>query len=144
MTTKRFRTYVEVCASDPECVFIVHGCSTIVGDLENELYWIFVAGGYNAEMPIVFLANVNYFSMDAESILEQEEADWVDNTYEDWNLDYSRELLEELQAVLDKIADYDKPANTSYQKGEQVDITEIWQQAKLKYMTSLEIGGKHD
>ncbi len=118
-------------------MFIVNELD-VMNDVEDYIGWMFIDGGDDAEMPIVFLADVNYFSMDAESILAQEEADWVDNTYEDWSLDYSSELLEELQAVLDKIADYDKPANTSYSAGEQVDITEIWQQAKLKYMTSLE------
>lgn len=143
MTTKKLRTYAEVCASNPECMFIVNELD-VMNDVEDYIGWMIIDGGDDAEMPIVFLADVNYFSMDAESILEQEEADWADNTHEDWSLDYSRELLEELQAVLDKIADYDKPANTSCSAGEQVDITEIWQQAKLKYMTSLEIGNGHD
>ena len=69
--------------------------------------------GYCDDIPVVTYCTPNYFAMNAIDILERE-AEYWDQAYEDWTLQYSAELKGKLQAVLDEIVAYNKEANISY------------------------------
>lgn len=82
-------------------------------------------------LAVVTYCTPNYFAMNAIDILERE-AEYWDQAYEDWTLQYSAELKGKLQAVLDEIVAYNKEANISYSEGEELDISEEWKQLKGK------------
>ena len=89
-------------------------------------------------MPEVLIANPHPLKMNARRVLDNEVDNWLENwgDFDDWQLQYSPELLSKLQAVLDEIVG---STNIFYTEGEPIDITEVWEQVKLEYIKSLEI-----
>ncbi len=141
--TSGLPTYAEVCASNPDSMFVV-GCieDGVVDEIEEALFSILEYNGLHTDIPEVLIANPHPMKMNARRVLDSEEDNWRDNwgdgDTDDWQLQYSPELLSKLQAVLDEIVGYNKSANIFYTEGEPIDITEVWEQVKLEYMTSLE------
>lgn len=141
--TSGLPTYAEVCASNPDSMFAV-GCieDGVVDEIEEALFSILEYNGLHTDIPEVLIANPHPMKMNARRVLDSEEDNWRDNwgdgDTDDWQLQYSPELLSKLQAVLDEIVGYNKSANIFYTEGEPIDITEVWEQVKLEYMTSLE------
>lgn len=132
-------TYAEVCASNPDSMFVV-GCieDGVVDEIEEALFTILEYKGIDTDMPEVLIANPHPLKMNARRVLDNEVDNWLENwgDFDDWQLQYSPELLSKLQAVLDEIVG---STNIFYTEGEPIDITEVWEQVKLEYIKSLEI-----
>lgn len=145
--TSALPTYAEVCASNPDSMFVV-GCveDGVVDDVKEVLFSILEYNGLDTDIPKVLIANPHPLKMNARRVLDNEGDNWLDNwgNSDDWQLQYSPELLSKLQAVLDEIVEYNKSANIFYTEGKPIDITEVWQQVKLEYIKSLEVGNEHD
>jgi len=105
------------------------------------LFSILEYNGLDTDIPKVLIANPHPLKMNARRVLDNEGDNWLDNwgNSDDWQLQYSPELLSKLQAVLDEIVEYNKSANIFYTEGKPIDITEVWQQVKLEYIKSLEL-----
>lgn len=120
------RTIKEVLIENPNAMFSFGSTEGRVYDGEDILEQIQYSAE-NAEPPIVTYCKESYFSMSAQDIIDCQAEQWGD-AYEDWELDCSDELRDKLQAILDEIVAYNKSRNISYFEGEELDISQEWEQ----------------
>jgi hypothetical protein len=124
------KTYEEIIAENPNANFYIENTDYLCNDdysLEEELKdnWIpFTV--YSKASPKVHIAAPILLSISAEWTFEYLEEQLVDHAYEGWRLIYDDEDKINLQKCFDTIIAKNKNVNTVYNKGEQINISNLW------------------
>jgi len=84
--------------------------------------------------PRVFIADATVLKLSAGAVIDYFGDDYWEDAYPEWELTVPPNLREKLQGVLDEIVAHDIVANTSYEAGEEVDVTDL--------INEIELGGE--